>query len=199
MPKAYEAKSLRNLRDTVDRRWPGRDRRSDGWIGDEAHQARKSAHNPDPKTGVVRARDTDVDGIVAPVVVASGILHPSVRYIIHNRRIYRSQDRFRPRVYDGSNPHTGHIHTEIWATPSAEVNNQPWPLIEGFAWPELRKGHAGVNVRQLQAVLNAQGANLVVDGGFGPATDQAVRAFQRARRLQVDGLVGPRTQAQLAR
>jgi hypothetical protein len=34
------------LRDQIDRRWPNRDKRSDGWIGDSDHAARKSDHNP---------------------------------------------------------------------------------------------------------------------------------------------------------
>lgn len=198
MPKAYEAKPLKALKAAVDARWPNRDRTSDGWIGDEAHQARTSAHNPDPRTGVVRARDLDVDGIVPAVVVASGMLHPSVRYIIHNRRIFRSADRWRPRVYDGSNPHTGHIHTEIWATQSAELSSAEWQLIDGFKWPELRPGDTGPNVKALQALLNAHGASLVVDGNFGTNTTNAVVAFQQRRKLYADALVGPRTQAALA-
>ena len=46
------------LRKQTDRRWPGRDRRSDGWVGDAAHSARKSDHNPD-KDGWVHALDID--------------------------------------------------------------------------------------------------------------------------------------------
>lgn len=48
------------LRNQINRRWPNRDKASDGWIGDAAHQARPSDHNPDSK-GLVHAIDIDED------------------------------------------------------------------------------------------------------------------------------------------
>lgn len=48
------------LRNQINKRWPHRDKASDGWIGDPAHQARVSDHNPDSK-GVVHAIDIDED------------------------------------------------------------------------------------------------------------------------------------------
>ena len=65
------------------------------------------------------------------------------------------------------------------------------------------RGETGKRVSDLQARLNALGANLKTDGIFGPKTLAAVRAFQRThkdaqgRPLKVDGLVGPLTTAAL--
>ena len=48
------------LRKQVDKRWPKRDRGADGIIGDKAHQARPSDHNPNSR-GFVDAIDIDAD------------------------------------------------------------------------------------------------------------------------------------------
>jgi peptidoglycan hydrolase-like protein with peptidoglycan-binding domain len=64
--------------------------------------------------------------------------------------------------------------------------------------PTLRRGSRGEAVKELQRRLQAAGFNPgAIDGIFGQGTDSAVRAFQRARGLTADGIVGPNTWAKL--
>lgn len=57
----------------------------------------------------------------------------------------------------------------------------------------LRRGQKGEAVADLQRTLQAAGYPIAVDGDFGPATNLAVRQFQIAHGLAVDGIVGPQT------
>ncbi|ATB29681.1 peptidoglycan-binding protein [Melittangium boletus] len=60
--------------------------------------------------------------------------------------------------------------------------------------PVLREGAKGASVTALQNKLKAAGFNPgAVDGAFGPKTAAAVKAFQKARGLEADGIVGPKT------
>jgi peptidoglycan hydrolase-like protein with peptidoglycan-binding domain len=61
----------------------------------------------------------------------------------------------------------------------------------------LQQGSSGPCVVELQDLLDSHGADLAVDGQFGPLTDAAVRAFQSSHGLVVDGIVGPQTKAAL--
>jgi peptidoglycan hydrolase-like protein with peptidoglycan-binding domain len=61
----------------------------------------------------------------------------------------------------------------------------------------LRTGDHGAEVTVLQQRLNRAGQAVAVDGWYGPATERAVRAFQRNRNLVGDGIAGPRTQSAL--
>lgn len=121
---------LQNLRAQVNARWPHRDKASDGTIGDAAHQAETSGHNPDGTPGSrpeyddhdgkaeVRAWDMDSDlgepGTTAQMVVdhlrSLPGLDAHIRYMIYNRRIYKAATGWAPEVYSGSSPHTEHIH-----------------------------------------------------------------------------------------
>lgn len=68
-------------------------------------------------------------------------------------------------------------------------------LVQGNgSGPRLDPGVSGEPVKKLQERLaefgfDPQGA----DGAFGPNTEAAVRAFQQANNLEVDGIVGPDT------
>ncbi len=54
----------------------------------------------------------------------------------------------------------------------------------------LQLGSKGRDVRTVQDVVGAK-----VDVGFGPATEKAVKAFQKSHGLTSDGQVGPKTWA----
>ncbi|MGK5638167.1 GH25 family lysozyme [Streptomyces sp. URMC 126] len=60
-------------------------------------------------------------------------------------------------------------------------------------WPLLAQGQRGPQVTAAQYLLNARGAALDPDGAFGPATKEAVTAFQRSAGLSADGIIGPKT------
>lgn len=52
----------------------------------------------------------------------------------------------------------------------------------------------GEDVKALQILLNdVNGSGLAVDGRFGPATQKAVREFQKAKGLTIDGKAGKQT------
>ena len=62
----------------------------------------------------------------------------------------------------------------------------------------MRSGSRGDNVRVVQEYLNTLARayplpRVAVDGIYGPATENAVQAFQRLFGLTADGIVGPRT------
>ncbi|MFE9654690.1 peptidoglycan-binding protein [Micromonospora sp. NPDC006431] len=200
---AHLAPTLRVLREEINTRWPHRDRSSDGWIGDAAHQARgsRSDHNPDGDDRSVNAIDVDVDGIDPLLVVRHCITHPSCQYVIYNRVIWSRVRSFAPARYTGTNPHNKHLHVSVSHQRALEDSQRPWGIataaVTRLGDRVLRAGCQGSDVRELQTLANRVGARLTVDGAFGPRTIAWVRSFQQARSLTVDGLVGPATLAAL--
>lgn len=68
------------------------------------------------------------------------------------------------------------------------------------AYPLLKLGSRGDEVKLAQSLLNAKGYPLVVDGIFGKHTEQAVRDFQADNIIEcvsVDGIIGRKTWAAL--
>lgn len=64
----------------------------------------------------------------------------------------------------------------------------------------LSEGAKGDDVKALQTLLNGYGYKMTsngktygADGSFGPATKAAVMNYQKAKKLDVDGIVGPAT------
>ena len=64
--------------------------------------------------------------------------------------------------------------------------------------PVLKQGAKNDSVKALQILLNGYGYSCgSVDGSFGPKTLSAVKAYQAANKLTVDGSVGPATWGKL--
>ena len=211
----------------INAKWPGRDRASDGTIGDASHATRSSDHNPwviVAGQGVVRARDIDKDGIDAnwlaehlrqlgakgdPRLAGGG-------YVIFNRRI--TNPDFRSwRVYIGSNPHTAHLHVSFSRNASGFDSPAGWGIAAAAtpagggataaSLPTLRYGmRNNPAVAALQRFCNAHGWRpalplLPSTGNYLDQTRAVVEAAQAQMGVtgaDADGSVcGPRTNAAL--
>ena len=78
------------------------------------------------------------------------------------------------------------------------VGTDTWRIVDDIytGTPTLRRGSKGVFVKMLQTRLNERAFGpLVVDGEFGPATEEAVKKLQQSHShiLVVDGIVGEST------
>lgn len=111
------AESLRALRAECDAAAPDRSKASDGTIGDAAHAASRSDHNPNAD-GVVCALDIthDPDGGAdchawAERVRTGG--NPNLKYIIFAGRIASITRGLEWRPYGGRNPHRNHMHVSV--------------------------------------------------------------------------------------
>lgn len=83
---------------------------------------------------------------------------------------------------------TAPISTPTEKPPAVEV---PSGFVRIGSMP--KEGSSGGDVEVLQERLNANGAKLTVDGGFGPATTKAISEFQKKNGLEGSGVLGPKT------
>ena len=87
---------------------------------------------------------------------------------------------------------------EMVFEPSAEpATSDEAEAVSTAAEPLLRVTARGPAVRRMLERLKQAGHDLGVDGIFGHGTLAALKAFQKAKGLTADGIVGPRTWAAL--
>jgi len=135
------AKSLDKLREQVDELYPGRSKRSDGTIGDAAHAATVSDHNPDSGE-VVRALDLTHDpehGLDARQLADQLVANrdPRIKYVISEGRIASSYPAhgypaWSWRPYTGLNAHKTHVHVSV-VEGKAGDSAKAWKLAKAAA------------------------------------------------------------------
>ena len=77
--------------------------------------------------------------------------------------------------------------------PTGVVGTQTWKALSDDLGL-VQRGHSGNKVKAVQqALIGGYKYDLVLDGEFGPATQEAVEDFQRAQGIDDDGIVGPIT------
>ena len=216
------ATSLLELRGEIDARWPDRDKRSDGSIGDERHcgNGGNSDHCPN-EADVVRAIDVDADGIPADSLAEhvrqcgeSGDSRlQEGGYVIFNQRIASERDGWTWRTYTGENKHTSHIHISVSRDAAGYDASGGWGVDTMRKGPRTRaptdaglprhtRGSRvlrltgpftrGTDVQDVQRWVGA-----TADGIFGRNTEAAVKRWQTRMGLEADGVVGPLTWASM--
>jgi hypothetical protein len=130
------APALKQLFDDVNRFAPRRGKASDGSIGDSAHSARTSDHNPDGR-GIVHAIDITHDpskGFDSYKFAEFQRTHPDprVKYIISCRKIWTAGSS-EWRRYTGTNAHCHHVHISLKSGSSVENNRAAWTMYDGSA------------------------------------------------------------------
>ena len=125
-------KGLNTVRAEFNSVFPGRDKTTDGSVGDLAHQSGSSGHNPD-RTGKAEYKDGDSLDEVRAIDVDRDLVPGSAtdwmelvvqylvkkaraggyipfRYIIYKGRIWARSDGWKTRTYTGANKHDKHAH-----------------------------------------------------------------------------------------
>lgn len=121
------AKALETLRVQINTDHPGRSKVSDGSIGDQAHAARVSDHNPNAQ-GVVTAIDVTHDPahLVDGAILSRQLIADSrVKYVIFHGEIWKARTR-KWEPYHGANAHNHHVHVSVNADTADDI--APWVL-----------------------------------------------------------------------
>lgn len=161
------SKSVVQLREQADNAYPSRKRNSDGTIGDAKHSTRKSDHNPDPNSGIVRALDLDADfdeqastaAYVADQIRIAARTDKRIAYVIFDRKIASARSLWRWRKYTGINPHTKHIHISFTKAGDTDSKFFNIPLLGGTddTRPEKDAGNLGKSLSNSCACTHSCG------------------------------------------
>lgn len=185
-----QARSLDVLLAEVNQHAPRRSKASDGGLGDPAHAARVSDHNPN-KAGVWRARDfTDdpprfsADDFARRVAAMLG-KHPALgpgAYVIWRRRIIstsRLAEGWRP--YSGANPHNKHAHVSVATDAAGYDSTRPWGI---YQEDDMNAAQEAKLDKALEVARSAEKAAGNADTWARSARTQALAAHRAALELQ---------------
>lgn len=183
-------------------------------IGDDAHKARASSHNPDDTSGS-KAEYSDADS--TPEVRACDFMVGSIpltdmeklrraltddprsrarlSYVIFRGRIWRRSAGWVQQPFT-SDPHNDHIHASGHA-PDDE-NGADWPAVLALGEVDdvfCKYDDTGPNVQYLQYRLSHAGFDPgAADAQYGDSTARAVKALEASYGLNRDGKTyGPDT------
>ena len=154
--------------------------------------------------------ECDCSSLVAVCVNAAGITVSKDIYTGNQKTALSNTGAFEvltDSMYIGSSTYLkrgdillGSGHTAIVLTAGSGATSAKSEKDCNITIKQLEKGSEGDRVKALQILLIGYGYSCGiagVDGDFGSATDKAVRAYQKAKGLEVDGSVGPKTWAKL--
>lgn len=182
MTAPFLSPALAELRSEVDAMAPDRSKVSDGWLGDAAHAARHSDHNPEPD-GSVDAIDITHDpahGVDCSLLADQVKDDPRLvggGYVIWNWQIWNPDIARIWRPYTGTNGHTKHMHVSV--SDRGQNDTSPW----------LEEDELMGKADDILDKLNELDRDLPEKGGFDrlqnrvKAIGPALRAIQEGRPI----------------